>query len=216
MAGKSLETLVDEGVTLIRHFHSIEESKTEVLRQLASVVIKIRGRFRDSEGRRDWAGRSHEYRLCAARMYEKAGVPPDSAANIQAALRYHVGNLLREEVSLEELEDLGLLAASPRERLAAARSEVSALVESVMAKGQSQRARKIDAARLMEAAAQCLRTLDARIEKLGIESAELLALEAALECAEEVRALLDEFEKKAREELDRREEDLADPLEDLQ
>ena len=127
MTRESLDELLDTGAALVRRWHRIEESKTAVLRELAHVVVDIRSQFR-YEGRVDWAGRSWEYRQAITRMYAAAGIPPDSVANVQGALRYHVGNALRERVDPEELEAAGLKAASPKERVASARSEAAALI----------------------------------------------------------------------------------------
>lgn len=127
MPRESLDELLDSGAALVRRWHQTEGPKTEVLRDLAHVVVDIRSRFR-YEGAPDWAGRSWKYRRAIAAMYAVAGVPPDAVANVQGALRYHVGNALRERVPAEELESAGLKAASPKERVASARSEAAALV----------------------------------------------------------------------------------------
>lgn len=127
MPRKSLDELLDTGAALVRRWHQTEESKTEVLRELAHVVVDIRSRYR-YDGAPDWAGRSWKYRRAIAAMYAVAGIPPDSVAHVQGALRYHVGNALRERVPAEELESVGLKAASPKERVASARSDAAALI----------------------------------------------------------------------------------------
>lgn len=123
----SIAELRSEGTSLIRHWVEIEETRTEVLRRLAEVVVSIRSQFFDNEGRRDWAGHSWDYRQFVSEMYAAAGVAPDSQENIQAALRYHVGNLLREVAPPDELAAVGLLPTSPRDRMATARAEIQAI-----------------------------------------------------------------------------------------
>lgn len=127
MPRKTLDELLDTGAALVRRWHQIDGPKTEVLRELAHVVVDIRSRY-CYESAPDWAGRSWKYRRAIAAMYLAAGIPPDAVASVQGALRYHVGNALRERVDAEELESAGLKVASPKERVASARSEAAALV----------------------------------------------------------------------------------------
>jgi hypothetical protein len=114
----SIDDLIHSGADLVRKWHRTEESRTDLLRELAEVVVDLRAAFGD------WSGHDWEYRQAITRLYEEAGVPTDSVASVQAALRYHVGNALRRRVAPEDLKAAGLMAASPRERIAAARVEV--------------------------------------------------------------------------------------------
>lgn len=123
------EELVGAGAALIRSWHKIEESKTAVLKDLARVIVHLRSRFRTVDGDVDWAGHSWEYRQAAARMYDLADVPPDSVAGVQASIRYHIGNVLREAVQVKELKAVGLLPTSPRERLRVLRERTQALAD---------------------------------------------------------------------------------------
>jgi hypothetical protein len=116
MTRQPTEALVRQGTDLILQYQRIEESKTAILRQLAEVVIDLRFNF-DHDGHPDYGGRSWEYRQTVGRMYEAAGIPRDSQATIQSSLRYHVGNLLRERVTPEELAKAGLLTEGPKERV---------------------------------------------------------------------------------------------------
>ena len=127
----ALADLKREGVDLIQWWVQIEESKTEVLRRLATVVVGIRAQFRTEDGSPDWRGKTWDYRQFIGDMYGASGVPPDSASNIQAALRYHVGNLLREVVPGEDLAAAGLKESSPRDRMLAARQEIQALATAI-------------------------------------------------------------------------------------
>jgi hypothetical protein len=127
----SLRTLQKRGVDLIQWYTSMEESKTAILKSLAEVVVDIRSQFRDESGDIDWQGNSWDYRKFMENLYDASGVPPDSKSNLQAALRYHVGNALRERVPTKELQRAGLLAASPRERMAAQRNEANAILRAL-------------------------------------------------------------------------------------
>jgi hypothetical protein len=123
----TVEDLVDRGAHLVRDFSNVESSKTAILKDLARVVVELRSRFHTDDGRTDWAGRSGPYREAVARIYSEAGVPTDSLDGMQAALRYHVGNVLREVAPAEELEDLGLKAARPVDRVKETRDRLAAL-----------------------------------------------------------------------------------------
>ena len=57
------------------------------------------------------------YRQVMAEIYEEAQVPRE-ADTFQAALRYHVGNLLRERADESELAAVGLTSRPRRTRLA--------------------------------------------------------------------------------------------------
>lgn len=124
----SADELADVGTGLIDFYARLEETKTDVLKAIAKVVVILRSKFRTPDGEVDWAGRSWDYRQTVTSMYERSGVPPDSEQNIQASLRYHVGNLLREVVPAKELEAVGLRTDSPKERMNAQRVEARALV----------------------------------------------------------------------------------------
>jgi hypothetical protein len=73
------------------------------------------------DGFPDWAGKSEEYRQTIYRAYREAGVPSDSTGALQANLRYHVGNALREAAPADELRALGLDLEGPRARAVRAR-----------------------------------------------------------------------------------------------
>lgn len=116
----SVEDLAMAGSGLVHFYTRLEETKADVLKALAKVVVALRANFRTEDGV-DWGGRSWEYRQTVGAMYAAAGVPPDSQSNIQASLRYHVGNLLREAVPARELEAAGLRTDSPKARMNEAR-----------------------------------------------------------------------------------------------
>lgn len=119
-----LPTLENAGTGLIAFYTKMEDTRTEVLRALAKVVVLIRSKHRDDEGNPDWRGKTWDYRQAVGEMYARAGIPPSSQSNIQSALRYHVGNLMREVAPPEELEAAGLLTSSPKDRMNEQRNEI--------------------------------------------------------------------------------------------
>jgi hypothetical protein len=127
LARWSVDDLSAAGAGLVLFHERLEETKADVLKALAKVVIALRARFRTPEGDVDWAGRSWEYRQQVGQLYAAAGVPSDSAAKIQASIRYHVGNLLRDVASPQELEAVGLRVDTPKERTNAVRAAVQAI-----------------------------------------------------------------------------------------
>lgn len=127
MSRWSVDDLSSVGSGLIDFYARLEETKTDVLKAIAKVVVVLRSKFRTPDGDVDWGGRSWEYRTTVTEMYERAGIPPDSEQNVQASLRYHVGNLLRDVVDPHELEAVGLRTDSPKERTNAQRLEARAL-----------------------------------------------------------------------------------------
>lgn len=107
--------LIKTGTDLIVQAHEQGEALTQTYRELATVLVDLRKRFKRND-KPDIAGRSQDYRNTVAKMYEDAGVPADSASNIQAAIRYHIGNVLREKFTEEQLAEAGLSTEGPRDR----------------------------------------------------------------------------------------------------
>lgn len=117
--GPTIEQLKKQGTDLLREFWQLESRRTPLLQSIAKVVVDLRSRFLRN-GEQDWAGRSAEYRAAVASMYADAGIPTDSVAGVQAALRYHIGNELRQRLNSEQLAQAGLGQRAPRERAATA------------------------------------------------------------------------------------------------
>ena len=112
----TVETLTAQGSELLKEFYAGEQKRTQLLHTIASVVVDIRSRFKSADGTPDWAGRSRDYRAAIAKMYSEAGIPADSVAGVQAALRYHIGNELRQRLTPEQLQAAGLGQRGPRDR----------------------------------------------------------------------------------------------------
>lgn len=111
----NIEKLTSAGVSTVKELTKLEASRTTLLQELALTLVLLRAKH-THQGKPDYAGRSAEYRAVAASIYEQAGVPADSASTIQASVRYHIGNVLRETFAEDKLTAAGLKAASPRER----------------------------------------------------------------------------------------------------
>lgn len=131
MKAWSVDDLTAAGAGLIQFYSKLDETKTDVLKALAKVVVALRAHYRTPEGDVDWGGRSWDYRQTASAMYDAAGIPPDSESNIQASLRYHVGNLLREVAPPKQLAAVGLLAKSPKARMNDVRTATTALLATI-------------------------------------------------------------------------------------
>jgi hypothetical protein len=119
MAAKRVEAQVAKVTKLMR---TAAEGRTPaVMRQLAEEVIALRRLFA-WDGLPDWGGRSPEYRDVIYRAYRSAGIPSDAIDGLQANLRYHVGNAIREVAPRSELEKLGMDPEGPRGRAVRARA----------------------------------------------------------------------------------------------
>ncbi|UIW13442.1 hypothetical protein SEA_AMYEV_26 [Arthrobacter phage Amyev] len=99
--------------------------RTELLREAAQLFIDAREHFFTKEGEPDWLGRTHAYRLWIREVMSGARVPGESVTSLQAAIRYHSGNMLRERLDDDTLADLGLKKSSPRERSVEKRERTS-------------------------------------------------------------------------------------------
>lgn len=163
----TLEALKASAVSLIRQWVTLEAGRTEVLRNLAEVIVETRSQFITEEGLPDWGGRSWEYRQHAHAIYSEAGVPPDAQAGIQAAIRYHVGNLLRDRLTPEELNASGLRTASPKERIAAQRASLVAEAEALGA-----RQRYATPSSLVDSAEHALQSVRKRLSAASLPETE--------------------------------------------
>lgn len=99
----------------------VSEPSTEHARHAAETLVALRKQFRH-EGITDWAGRSAGYRDLVERLYRQAGVPSDSESNLQANLRYHLGNVLRKVAPPEDLAALGMSVDGPLARIKSTRA----------------------------------------------------------------------------------------------
>lgn len=101
--------------------------RTDLLRDIAEIIVDLRQSHTVKDGRPDLGGRSAAYRRDVMAIYEGANVPRDDYDGIQTALRYHVNNRLHEIRTPDELTAAGLGQLSARERLAHDREAAQAV-----------------------------------------------------------------------------------------
>ena len=130
-----VEALLAQAIEALRSAQTLPPTERGgARRRAAEAIVSAREYFYTSDGRPDWSGRTRAYRDFIAEVYGNAGVTRDDLASEQAAVRYHVGNVVRERVSDADLEDAGYRVASPRQRSIDRRS-----ARSELAIGPSQR-----------------------------------------------------------------------------
>lgn len=117
---KRVTQAAERAVKAVRE--AVEAPGTETNRKAAEAIISLRRQYKH-EGVPDWSGRSPAYRDMIARVYRDAGVPSDSGSNLQANLRYHLGNVVRRVAPADELAALGLQAEGPLGRVRETRKE---------------------------------------------------------------------------------------------
>jgi hypothetical protein len=122
LSSETTAELVARGAAYAREYARVEHQPTILLKNIAAVVVAIRRKHDDM------LGKSHDYRQEVAGMYRSANIPPDSADRIQKAVRWHVGNLLRQTLTPRELKRLELLPTSPLERLQDSRATNAAII----------------------------------------------------------------------------------------
>lgn len=110
----SLAKIQKDAVAALRRYAQSDESAD--LREVAGLFIDARMLVTTREGDPDYLGRTHAYRRWVRETMTLANVPGDKLASLQAAIRYHTGNILRARLDEGELQSLGLKAAGPRER----------------------------------------------------------------------------------------------------
>jgi hypothetical protein len=113
----SLNDIQIAAVTALRNYKAGPESqKTTNLRTVAEAFFDAREHFFTPEGTPDWKGRTHAYRVWVRETMRTADIQKGELTTVQAAIRYHVGNVVRERMDDGALMDLGLSKSSPRER----------------------------------------------------------------------------------------------------
>lgn len=176
----SVRTLKEQAVAAIRAGSRTDDDgeRTRQYRAAAEALVDARPFFTGTDGLPDWGGRSHDYRVWVGECYGEAGVLPAERHRVQGAIRYHVGNLLREKAPKEALEALGMATTTtPIERGAKQRAARSEIVRAV--RGQAE----VDTLRAMTAA-------EALLKRIGSDDVQDLAgerLDAAREALAGIR-----------------------------
>jgi hypothetical protein len=126
-----------EVVRLLRALRSLapddRDRRTLLLRDLGDASVSLREHFLTATGDPDWAGRTGAYRAAVADLYGEAGYRPDDAKVMQKLARYHIANTLRERLSAEDIEAMGLRAETPAQRQAEQRERHAAVLAAATA-----------------------------------------------------------------------------------
>jgi hypothetical protein len=115
---KPLRTIENDLVKALQTYVADGMVGTESLRAAAEASVAAREHFFTADGEPDWLGRTHAYRTWSREMFTRAGVDPTELTKLQSSVRYHVSAALRERLSEDVREDLGLRAETARERSA--------------------------------------------------------------------------------------------------
>ncbi|MYY03073.1 MULTISPECIES: hypothetical protein [unclassified Streptomyces] len=111
LAGETEQALVARGQAYAREYAAIQGKATALLKNLAVTQVALRVKLGDMRGT------SHEYRTIVKDMYRSMGLSPERAETMQAAVRWHVSNVLRRHMTPRELEAHNLQPTSALERL---------------------------------------------------------------------------------------------------
>lgn len=106
---------------------------TQNMRRAAEVMIDLRQTFVDRNGQIDLAGTSYPYRQAVREIMSRANVEGSERARVMNAIRYHLGNILREKFTPEQLEEFGLDPRSPLARQKADREQRSRVLRVAVA-----------------------------------------------------------------------------------
>lgn len=94
-----------------------EKSTLQLKKDIAATIMALRKQYTSSKGEfPDWDGRTQAYKQAKRRMLQNSGVPQNTLIAIENAVRYHVQNLMVKVAPKKELEVLGVLTVSRRER----------------------------------------------------------------------------------------------------
>lgn len=111
------ETIAARAVAELRTaIRTPEDERAPILRRAAGHLVRLRGLYTTKAGDPDWRGQSWDYRQKVGEIYAAAGLDAAGESGVKVALRYHIGNALREDLSEDELEQAGLSPKPPRER----------------------------------------------------------------------------------------------------
>lgn len=126
MRATDLNEIERRAVSKLRKYKSAPTAeRTELLRDVAIAFVDARPFFYTKEAEIDWRGSTHAYRSWVREVFTQAGIAKEATASLQAAIRYHSGNIIRDRLDVETLRKIGLMPESPRERAAEKRASAS-------------------------------------------------------------------------------------------
>lgn len=145
-----------KAIAALQRYARVEEPyrKTQNLKEVAVWLVELRSMFLNDEGEPDWRGQTYDYRQAVTEIYGLANIPSDERESVSAAIRYHVGNELRDRLDESEITSIGLRAVSPKGRSNERRRRQSRILARV--KG----AERLDAVQLLASAAAIVDEID--------------------------------------------------------
>jgi len=139
--------------------------ETHDYREAARIVVDTRARhFTGNDGEPDYLGRSYAYRQWIGSIYGEAA-PRAERNRVAAAMRYHVGEVLREYLDAADVTRLGLRPTTAVEEAVKNRSERSVVLSAVFGDASSPDPAK---------AATAARVL---LDRIDLDGADLLTLQ---------------------------------------
>ncbi|MEV8516298.1 hypothetical protein [Dactylosporangium sp. NPDC051484] len=131
-----LDAALVKSLNALRLVGDNRELRTVLNRELAESTVGLRAHFPDATGAPDWVGRSWPYREHMRKLYAEAGYSRDEARRAQPSIRYHVASLVREQLTPEQVADLGLHEDDLVERARTSRKATRALLSTVNPAGK--------------------------------------------------------------------------------
>ena len=132
---KNREDLIDQIAehlrTAVKMGSPVDPYYTPEMLRAAETILELRRTFLTRSGEPDILGTSYAYRQAFGEAMTRAGLQGHDRTRAGSSMRYHIGNLLRERLSPEEIKELGLVKASPRETSSKAHAHKSRLWNSV-------------------------------------------------------------------------------------
>ncbi|BDZ52852.1 hypothetical protein GCM10025867_50930 (plasmid) [Frondihabitans sucicola] len=104
-------------INAIRSLQVVSENqRTATYREIAGLLIDARATFPRADGSPDWLGRTYAYKQFVGSIYRASIEGMAAMVTIPANIRYHVGNVIRERLDAETIEQYGLDENNPRQR----------------------------------------------------------------------------------------------------
>lgn len=97
--------LVDGAVKDAQEWDRLHGKAALVTKSLAEKLVRLRAIYQDKNGRPDMRGQSNEYREVASLIYQRAGFDSGKANHMQGAVRYYLGDLVREALKGPDFAD---------------------------------------------------------------------------------------------------------------
>lgn len=113
---------------LLNYGNAEAEARTPITREIAESLVEARSHFQEADGNTDWRGKTYPYRTWLHEIFQDAHISKDDLNRVQSSIRYHVSAVLRSRLDQDELERLGMISQTARERSSERRQARSALL----------------------------------------------------------------------------------------